>query len=183
VFPVGGDHFDSDLAYGIGITARQAEHFKIHLGGVSDQYLTSSDIVEITKGDKKETIPSKIIAEIIYPRLEEILILVRENLNNAGLLKQIPSGLVLTGGTAMMPGITEMAARVFGLQARIGYPQDIDGLTDDTRNPMFATAVGLVKLGSMEYGDKEHVSMASPLTSALSTASDWGRTFLKSIFK
>jgi cell division protein FtsA len=184
IFPVGGDHFDSDLSYGIGITPRQAEHLKIHLGGVGDQFVKSGDIIEITKGgDRKSTIPLKIIADIINPRLEEILLLVRDNLNAAGLLKQIPSGLVLTGGTALLPGMTDMAGAIFDLPIKIGYPRDVDGLTEDIRNPIFATGIGLVKIGSMEYEGKRAVEGASSFTSAFSNISAWQKSVMKFIFK
>jgi cell division protein FtsA len=184
IFPVGGDHFDSDLAYGIGITARQAEHLKIHLGGVGEQFSSSNDIIEITKGgDRRGAIPLKIVADIIYPRLEEILTIVRDNISNAGLSKHIPAGVVLTGGTSLLPGMTDMASTIFGLQSRIGYPKDIDGLSEETRSPIFSTAVGLVKLGSVEYLEKQHMPATSPLAGAMTTASDWGKTFIRSIFK
>jgi cell division protein FtsA len=184
VLPIGGDHFDSDLAYGIGITPRQAEHLKVQLGGVGQGYLNSTDIIEITKGgDKTGSIPHKIIADIIQPRLEEALTLVRDELTKAGLMKHIPSGMVLTGGMALLPGITDMTPKIIGVQARIGYPQNIEGLTPDVRSPAFAVAVGLVKLGHLEYREKQRIADVSPLTSALATASDWRQKAMKWIFK
>lgn len=185
VFPVGGDHFDSDLAYGIGITARQAELLKIKLGGVGSEYILSEDIIEISKrgGERRESIPLKIIAEIIHPRLEEILALVRDNLDKAGYLKEIPSGVVLTGGTSLLPGITEMASRVFGVQARIGYPRNPDGLPEDLRNPMYATAVGLVRIGMGEYMEKRMAKVPAPMDNALATVQVWSKSVLRSIFR
>jgi cell division protein FtsA len=184
IFPVGGDHFDSDLAYGIGLTARQAEHLKINLGGVGKQFSSSGDIIEITKGgDRKGAIPLKIIADIIHPRCEEILTIVRDNIGAAGLLKDIPSGVVLTGGTSLLPGITDLASGIFGLQTRIGYPRDIDGLSEETRSPIFSTAVGLVKLGNVEYLEKQHMPGTSPLATAVTTATDWSKTYWRSIWK
>jgi cell division protein FtsA len=184
IFPVGGDHVDSDLAYGMGMTARQAERIKIQLGGVSNRHMTSTDFFELSKGgDRSERQPMKIIAEIVHPRIEEIMLLIRNNLNQAGLLKQIPSGLVLTGGTSLLPGICELASDIFSLPVRTGYPHDIDGLTEDLRNPMYSTAIGLVKLGSLEYRDKQRTPGASQLTSVLSSATDWSRSFWKSFFK
>jgi len=185
VYPVGGDHFDSDLAYGIGITSRQAEHLKVQLGGVSRQYLMSEDLIEISKsgGEKKEAIPLKIIGEIIFPRLEEILRLVNRELRETGLISQIPSGIVLTGGTSMLTGIMELASEVFGVQVRIGYPTDIAGLSEEVRNPMYATSVGLIKLGSYEYRERYPRGIPAGFPAAFDTARDWTKTVLRSIFR
>ena len=184
IFPVGGDHFDSDLSYGIGITAREAEHLKVRLGGVGRESLTSEDLVEISKGggERKEKIPCKIISEIIYPRMQEILYLMRDELDRTGLLKQIPAGLVLTGGTSIMPGIGEMASDIFGLRTRIGYPRDVEGLSEDVRNPMFATAVGLIKLGRGEYAEKRAGALAG-VTGSITLVGEWMKTLARSFFR
>jgi cell division protein FtsA len=185
IFPVGGDHFDSDLAYGIGITARQAEHLKIKLGGVSRDYTSSEDIIEISKrgGQRTDSIPLKIIAEIIRPRLEEIFALVHENLRSEGYLKDISGGVVLTGGTSLLPGITEIASSSFGVQARIGYPRIVDNMPEDLKNPMFATAVGLVKIGAEDYLEKKMAAVPNGMSDAFVTIQGWGKTVLRSIFR
>lgn len=184
VFPVGGNHVNSDLACGIRVSAKQAEHIKLQLGGVGEEHISSTDLIEINRGgNRHETIPLKIISIIIYPRIEEILLLVRDNLENAGFLKQIPCGIVLTGGTALMPGITDLASKIFDTSARIGYPQDIFGLTEESRNPKYATAVGLVKIGSMEYLDKKRATSHSTFASALKMADNWGKVILRSLFR
>lgn len=184
IFPVGGDHFDSDLSYGIGVTTRQAEHLKIKLGGIGPEYLASEDIIEITKGgsDRREAIPLKIIPEIIYPRMEEILSLIYESLNNGNYLDKLPSGLVITGGTSLLPGITEMASALFGLQARIGYPRDIGGLSEESRNPMYSTAIGLVKIGAEDVKEKETAGIKSGMNKGLETAAEWWNKTLRIIF-
>lgn len=185
IFPVGGDHFDSDLAYGLGIRERQAEHIKIKLGGIGNDYRLSDDIIQISKagGERKESVPLKIIAEIIYPRLEEIFALVYADLESKGFLNQLKSGLVLTGGTSLLPGITDMASDLFGMQARIGYPRSVGGLSEDLRNPMYATAIGLVKMGMQEYEGKIDDRIPGGMDNALNTVSDWGKTVLKLIFR
>lgn len=184
ILPVGGDHFDSDLAYGIGITTKQAEHLKTKLGGVSHEYLSSEDLIEITKdGERAEAIPLKIIGEIISPRLEEILRLIYDDLSDSGYLNQIPNGLVLTGGTALLSGICDLASELFGLTARVGYPSSIAGLSEEVRNPMFAASVGLVKLGAVEYRYKHPQNkLPGGLGKTLDTAQSIYKTILKSIF-
>lgn len=183
IFPVGGDHFDSDLAYGIGISTRQAEHIKIKLGGLGEKFRSSEDIIEITKmgGDRKETIPLKIIPEIIYPRMEEIFSLVSTSLESSGNTKKLASGMVITGGTSLLPGITEMASEVFGMEARIGYPRDIGGLSEELKNPIYSTAIGLVKIGAMETLEKANGRVPSGVSNILETAGTLGKNILRFI--
>lgn len=181
ILPVGGDHFDSDLAYGINITAREAEHLKIRLGGVSKKCLTSEELIEISKmkGERRETIPLKIIGEIIFPRAEEIFRIVGKNLESAGLLDRIPAGMVLTGGTSLLDGMTDLASAVFGFQTRIGYPRFVTGLTEELRSPIYATALGLINLGVLEYGDRRPIGRNGSINAALLTVRSWGLSFLR----
>jgi cell division protein FtsA len=181
ILPIGGDHFDSDLAYGINITPREAEHLKIRLGGVSRECLVSDELIEITKqrGERRETIPLKIICEIIYPRAEEIFRLVRANLETAGLMGRVPAGLVLTGGTSLLEGMTDLASGVMGMQTRIGFPQFVSGLTEELRSPIYATAIGLVQLGATEYGSRRSVRDNGSVANALAVAKNWGIAFLR----
>ncbi|HDS30253.1 MAG TPA: cell division protein FtsA, partial [Firmicutes bacterium] len=181
ILPVGGDHFDSDLAYGINITPREAEHLKIKIGSVTRENLLSEKFFEISKqhGERRETIPIKIISEIIYLRAEEIFRLVRKNLQEAGLQNRIPSGLVLTGGTSLLEGITDLASSVLSMRTRIGYPQFVSGLTEELRSPVYATSIGLVQLGATEYGTKHPVRDNGAVGTALLTAKNWGLAFLR----
>lgn len=181
IFSIGGDHFDSDLSYGIGISPRQAEHLKIKLGGVSKDFLSSDDIIEITRdgGERRENIPLKIVGEIIYPRLEEILSVVYKEVESSGFLNELPGGLVLTGGTSQMPGMTEMASNIFGTHARIGYPRDMHGLPEEMMNPIYSTACGLVKIGARDILDKYEHQNGIRVNDSLAGAVNWTRKFLR----
>ncbi len=181
ILPVGGDHFDSDLAYGFNITAREAEHLKIRLGGVSKESLTSEELIEISKmkGERRETIPLKIIGEIIFPRAEEIFRIVGKNLETAGLLDRIPAGMVLAGGTSLLNGMTDLASAVLGFQTRIGYPRFVTGLTEELRSPIYATALGLINLGVLEYGDRRTIGQNGGVYDAILSVRSWGLSFLK----
>jgi len=184
VLPVGGDHVDSDLAYGIGITKKQGQHLKIRFGGIGDACKNSDDIIEITKtgGDRKESLPLKILSEIIEPRYVEILSLARNELEKAGLLKELMSGIVLTGGASLLPGTQDLAAEIFGKRVKIGTPKVIEGLPEDIRNPMFAGAVGLIRLGMIEYLEKGPAYVPNGVQTTLSTATSWGKAVLRWIF-
>ncbi|MDP2792452.1 MAG: cell division protein FtsA, partial [Rectinemataceae bacterium] len=80
------------------------------------------------------------------PRMEEIFLMAKEKLDKAGYLKDIKAGIVLTGGASLIAGAAELAESVFGVSVHLGTPPVIGGLGNEYRNPMFATAVGLVLL-------------------------------------
>jgi cell division protein FtsA len=89
----------------------------------------------------------KLLCEIIEPRMDEILTLVRQELVKAGLEGRMPSGVVITGGCAALDGLQELAEEIFEVPVRIGVPSRVGGLQDVVRSPMYATAVGLVRFG------------------------------------
>jgi cell division protein FtsA len=99
-----------------------------------------------------------VLADITEPRLEEILGLVKRELDRFGLLEPVASGIVLTGGTVAIEGTCELAEQVFDMPVRIGYPTGISGLVDVVNSPVYATGVGLVLWGSRNRG----VDMMSP---------------------
>jgi cell division protein FtsA len=87
--------------------------------------------------------PRRRLSEIIEPRADEIFTLVRDQLDRAGVLGKLESGIVITGGSAIMEGMPEMAERIFRLPARRGIPRYLNGLVDAANGPMYATGVGL----------------------------------------
>lgn len=181
IFAIGGDHFDSDLSYGIGMSPRQAEHLKIKLGGVSDDYLKSDDIIEILRegGERKENLPLKIVAEIIYPRLEEILVTVFDEIKASGFVGELPGGVVLTGGTSRMPGITEFSAKIFGMTSRIGYPRGVHGLPEELKNPIYSTAVGLVKLCAEDVVSRAQKQNGLRVNDSIGNAFKWTKKIIR----
>jgi len=102
-------------------------------------------------GRPSRKLPRQILGEIIEPRVEEIFALIRREIYRAGVENLIPSGVVLTGGSALLDGVTDVAESVFHLPARLGQPRGISGLVDVVNNPMYATGVGLLL-----YGAKNH---------------------------
>ena len=106
-------------------------------------------------GDQKSRqVSSEVLALIIGARIEEILGVVSGELEKSGFPKEVlTAGIVLTGGTAMMTGIAELAEKVFGLPVRIGSPQEVGGLSDRVRIPRYATAVGLLHEARKSKGD------------------------------
>ena len=88
--------------------------------------------------------PRRILSEILQPRAEEIFHLVWDEIRRAGYEKALNSGIVLTGGGAILEGMPEIAEQIFDLPIRRGVPSGIGGLADHVNSPTFATPVGLV---------------------------------------
>ena len=98
-------------------------------------------------------LPRKALAEVVEPRCRELLGLVRDRIRRAG-FEGVAGGVVLTGGSARMEGLVEMAEEVLEMPARLGLPNSVSGLGDVIRNPVFATAVGLLTLDHEAHGHR-----------------------------
>ena len=102
-----------------------------------------------TVGERKNRkISQKSMVSILEARMEEILQLVDKNITGSGSRNRINAGLVLTGGTALLPNVVELAEQVFDMPVRIGYPSNVGGLLEQINTPRTTTAVGLVLFGS-----------------------------------
>jgi cell division protein FtsA len=95
--------------------------------------------------DCADLVPRKLLAEIIQARMEELFEMVREEISKSGYDSLLPAGLVITGGTAEMPGIQGLAGQILDLPSRIGTPLGLHGLADSISRPAYATAVGLLQ--------------------------------------
>lgn len=149
VLGLGGYHLSNDIAVGLRTPFDDAERIKKKFGVASSRYLSSDDVLTVPSvgGRRPREISRKILCEIIEPRVEEILSLARQEVQRAGLINQIPSGVVLTGGASALDGLPELAEEVFEAPVRRGLPTHIGGLQDVVRSPMFATGVGLALFG------------------------------------
>ena len=149
VLPLGGNHITSDIAIGLRTSAEEAERIKKRFGcalaGLSDM----SNVIElVTLGERAtKTISQKLLAEIIEARAEEILELAHQEIVGSGFEEKMTAGVVLTGGSAQLDGMAELAEMVFGLRARVGIPGGVGGLVSEVLTPVYATGVGLVLYG------------------------------------
>ena len=148
--PIGGNHFTSDIALGLRAPIKEAERIKKEYGCAFAHSINRDEKIDVLSVDGRETrtISRRTLCEIIEPRAEEVLQLVYKEILKSELAEFIGSGIVLTGGASLMPGIREMAEKVFKQPVRIGYPQGVKGLSDVVNNPMYATGVGLVLYGN-----------------------------------
>jgi cell division protein FtsA len=148
--PVGGDHFTNDLAVGLRTPIPEAEKIKRRHGWAASGLLREDSAIEIASvGDRPpRTIFARMLTDIIEPRAMELLALIREDLQRAGLDRQIPAGFVLSGGGARLNGLVELAEDSFHLPVRIGEPKGLADLPEQVAQPEYATVVGLVIYGA-----------------------------------
>jgi len=149
VLALGGDHITHDIAYGLRTPSNEAEQIK-QKHGCAMTALVDEDSnfeVESVGGSRTRSTTRTTLAEIIEPRVTEIFGLVHQELARAGWEDHLPAGVVLTGGSVILPGMPELAERVFGMPARRGIPRGVGGLSEVISTPIFATGVGLVKYG------------------------------------
>jgi cell division protein FtsA len=150
--PFGGNNVANDIVHGLGLTQADAERIKERFGCAYEPLVDSGEVIElpstVTQGNRQ--IPRELLAHIIHQRVDEIFHLVREKLDEAGVLSRLAAGIVLTGGAAAMQGSAELAHDVFGLGVRVGSPApNLEGLGDAVDAPRFATVVGLAHFGAL----------------------------------
>ncbi len=152
--PVGGYHFTHDLVVGLRVPFSVAEELKVRHGVALTTRIGADDVVEVESfgGQRRKAIPRRRLAEILQARAEEVLEMVYNDVRRAGFDVMLAAGLVLTGGTASLPGLDELAEQLLGLPVRIGLPRGVYGLADVVREPAFAVSVGLLRWHIMADG-------------------------------
>ena len=148
--PVGGDHFTNDLAVGLRTPIPEAEKIKREHACVFRGIVPEDRAIEIASvGDRPpRTVFARMLAEIVEPRAQEFLMLIRDELRRGGVESQIPAGIIFTGGGAHLRGLPELAEKIFNLPVRIAAPRGLAGMTDEVSQPEYSTAVGLVLYGA-----------------------------------
>ncbi len=147
IVPVGGSHLTNDLALGLRLTEGQAEKLKLRHGRALVQSRVKSDKVwlegNFAIGDRQ--FPQQAIEQVTAARTWEIFEVVKKKLGNAFAPETCAAGVVLTGGSAKLPGITECAAKVFGVPAHLGEAPS--WVNENLRDPGFSTVLGLLYYG------------------------------------
>jgi cell division protein FtsA len=150
VLSMGGNHLTRDAAVGLRTPFDQAERLKRRFGCASSRLIARDELLVVpgVGGRAPREIGRKQLAEYLEPRAEEILTLVRGELERSRLIDSIPCGIVLTGGTSSLTGLPELAEEVYELPVRRGMPGKVGGLVDRVQGPEFSTAVGLALWGA-----------------------------------
>jgi len=143
-----GSHVTSDLVQGLGVTQSDAERLKERHGAAYTPLVDAGEMVSLpsTPGQGARTASRELVAHIIHQRVDEIFQLVGREFERAGYGGgRLPAGVVLSGGTAHLPGMVELAREVFAVPVRAGHPElGISGLVDSVQAPRYAVPVGLV---------------------------------------
>jgi cell division protein FtsA len=157
VLAIGGHQLTNDLSVGLRATKADAEKLKIKFGSCISYGIAGNDTIEIpgVGGREARSVQRQVLGEILEPRVEEIFTLVKREIFKLGLENSIPAGIVVTGGSSLLEGLTDVAESVFNVPARLGKPQGIGGLVDVVNNPMYATGVGLVLFGAKNQSDNK----------------------------
>jgi len=148
--PVGGDHFTNDLAVGLRTPIPEAERIKRHHGCAAAALLQEDTAIEIASvGDRPpRTIFARMLTDIIEPRAQEFLALIRDEARRSGLDKQIPAGFILAGGGARLNGFVEMMEQAFHVPVRVAEPRGLADMPEQVSQPEYATVIGLVLYGA-----------------------------------
>jgi cell division protein FtsA len=150
VVALAGNHITNDISMGLRTPLEEAEKIKKRYGCALASMVQKDETIEVPSvgGRNPRVLSRQTLAEIIEPRVEEILTLVHHEVMKTGYANLIASGIILTGGTAVLEGLPELAEQIFNLPVRRGIPIGIGGLVDLVNSPMYATGVGLVLYGS-----------------------------------
>ncbi len=154
VIPIGGVNITNDLAIGLKTDPEIAEKLKLeHASAVTRKEPSG---ISIKHGGEIHSFNTSDIDEIVEARLEEIFEAVNHELKRAGRAGKLPSGAVLTGGTAQLKGIAEYAKEALGLAARVGIASGYGGVADGIDKPQFATVIGLMLIDAEGGGATKH---------------------------
>jgi cell division protein FtsA len=172
VLPIGGDHFTNGLAVVLRAPITDAERIKKKYGCALRSAVAEDEMVEVPMvgGRAPKLCPRTTLAEILQPRAEELLGLIREDLQRLGLDKEIRSGVVLTGGGAELEGLVEVAEGIFEGPVRRGVPSGVGGLVDVVSRPEWATATGLLLYGHRQKPKRRRSEGLSRITSSVARA-------------
>ncbi len=163
VLPVAGTNFTTDLAIGLQTTLAEAERIKIKYGCAVHEALEQDELIELVSADgitKKITTPKK-VSIILEARAQELLELISRQLYDTSLHLPLPTGLVLTGGGALLQGIETLAQRAFSMPVRIGKPTGITSIGMALTHPSYATGYGLL-LYALQKRDTANATLSGP---------------------
>ncbi|MCH2693260.1 MAG: cell division protein FtsA [Acidobacteriia bacterium] len=149
ILPLAGDQITNDIAVGLRTTIPEAERIKRKYGCALPRLIPEelSFSVSSVGGRKPKSIGKKILCEIVQARMEEILLLIQEEIKHVGFDRKLGAGLVLTGGTAQLEGVVELAEEKMDLPVRLGTPMGLDKMETVLLNSTYSTAIGLVLYG------------------------------------
>lgn len=172
--PIGGWHVTSDIAKAFSIDFHEAEKLKILYGSVSETVVKSTSVISIEDSDENEiNITLGDLVNVIIPRLDEILELIKEQYDKINIDHLISRKVVLTGGGAMLKGLKEKTCLEFSKQVRIAKPKILSGFAEDYNPGIFSSAIGVVEAYANRL-KKNH----NPMSEDYNAKQHWGNRIL-----
>ncbi len=171
--PVGGSHVTNDIARGLATPLAHAERLKTLHGSALPSPSDERETVDAPQigeepGHTENRVPKSFLVSIVAARIEETLELVRAELEAVGASRIAGRRVVLTGGACQLPGVPELAARLFDRQVRIGSPAGFDAMATATSGPAFAACAGLLRFATQDIGDlRNHAGYRAPALDGL----------------
>ena len=161
VIPIAGDQITNDIAMALRTPTKDAEELKIAHGVALRQLASPSEMIEVPGvGDRgPRELSRQTLAEVIEPRVEELYSLIQRELRSSGLEELLSSGIVITGGSALMKGMVELGEEVFHMPVRVGVPHYSGALAEVVRNPRYSTGIGLLMAGLEQVKRDRHAKM------------------------
>ncbi len=158
VLALGGNHLTHDIAIGLGAPLHEAEEIKHNFGVAMTSMVKEDEMIEVPSvgGRNNRTMKKRVLASIIEDRFREIFELIAHEIEKTHFHTLMASGVVITGGTCIMPGADQLASQVLNLPVRVGFPENISGLREMVYSPKYATSVGLVRYGITSNQGKLH---------------------------
>jgi cell division protein FtsA len=176
VIPIAGDQVTNDIAVALRTPTQHAEEIKIKYACALTQLASPDETIEVPSvGDRPaRRLARQTLAEVVEPRYEELFTLVQAELRRSGFEDLCAAGIVITGGSAKMEGVVELAEEIFHMPVRLGLPQYISGLVDVVRNPIYSTGVGLLLFGYQNRAMREaEARMGGGFNSMMKKMKSW----------
>lgn len=173
VIPIAGDQVTNDIAIALRTPTQNAEELKLKYACALSEMANADEKFEVSSVGNRpgRELSRKNLADVCEPRYDELFTLIRAELQRSGLGELIPAGIVLTGGACLMPGVVELAERLFHAPVRIGKPERVTGLVDAVSSPKFSTGIGLLLYGHQQ----EMEGVSEPFLSGRQAKGIWQR--------
>ena len=173
--PIAGDQITNDIAMALRTPTADAESIKVRNGVALRQLADPNQMLEVPGIGERGTrsLSRQTLAEVIEPRVEELYSLVQQVLRESGFEELLSSGIVLTGGSAVMQGMVELGEEIFHMPVRIGVPRYAGGLAEVVRAPRYATAVGLLLEGAAQLRQGKLAQQGGSVGAVLGRMREW----------
>ncbi|HEY1017003.1 MAG TPA: cell division protein FtsA, partial [Herpetosiphonaceae bacterium] len=151
VLPIGGSHFTNDLVYVLHTPHNTAEYLKLKYGSAlaeepADEVSDQIDTDTFSPGERQQ-VSRYLLNQILQSRAEQLIEMLGAEIRRSGYEGLLPAGIVLTGGSAQLPGLEDLTRDILGMPVRVGVPSNLTGLAEAIDSPPYATGVGLVRWG------------------------------------